>query len=188
MIKKQLTYYILILSFVSLFFHAQAQNTAQELEAKRKQLEKEIEYTNQMIVQTRKSKQVTVNELKLLNSRISKRNELLATLKKEVSNLDTEIDLNAITPKFYRILKQLGPFGPGNMTPVFMSCNLRDTGYAKCVGEDAAEPPLPCRQRERERALRRRTERYKFSHIRDCAVNPPRGSVARRRPKPVRWS
>lgn len=50
--------------------------------------------------------------------------------------VDAEIDLNVITPKFYRILKQLAPFGPGNMTPVFMSQHLKDTGYGKCVGED----------------------------------------------------
>ena len=35
-----------------------------------------------------------------------------------------------------RILKQFAPFGPGNMTPVFMTSKLRDTGYGKCVGED----------------------------------------------------
>lgn len=51
-------------------------------------------------------------------------------------NVDARIDLNAITPKFYRILKQMAPFGPGNMTPIFMTENLRDTGYGKCVGED----------------------------------------------------
>lgn len=51
-------------------------------------------------------------------------------------SIDAKIDLNNITPKFYRILKQLEPFGPGNMTPVFMTGNLKDTGYGKCVGED----------------------------------------------------
>jgi len=50
--------------------------------------------------------------------------------------IDSEINLNNITSKFYRILKQLSPFGPGNMTPVFMTENLKDTGYGKCVGED----------------------------------------------------
>ncbi|MBU3820521.1 single-stranded-DNA-specific exonuclease RecJ [Flavobacteriaceae bacterium XHP0103] len=50
--------------------------------------------------------------------------------------IDTQIDLNDITPKFYRILKQFAPFGPENMTPVFMTDNLKDTGYGKCVGED----------------------------------------------------
>ena len=50
--------------------------------------------------------------------------------------IDEEISLNDITPKFYRILKQFAPFGPGNMSPVFMSRGLTDTGFGKCVGED----------------------------------------------------
>ena len=50
--------------------------------------------------------------------------------------IDAEINFNAITPKFYRILKQFAPFGPQNMAPVFMTTAVRDTGYGKCVGED----------------------------------------------------
>ena len=50
--------------------------------------------------------------------------------------IDAQINLEDITPKFYRILKQFAPFGPGNMMPVFMTDNLKDTGYGKCVGED----------------------------------------------------
>jgi single-stranded-DNA-specific exonuclease len=50
--------------------------------------------------------------------------------------IDAELQLKDITPKFYRILKQFGPFGPGNMTPVFMSRDVVDVGYGKCVGED----------------------------------------------------
>lgn len=50
--------------------------------------------------------------------------------------IDAQINLTDITPKFYRILKQFAPFGPGNMIPVFMTTHLRDTGYGKCVGED----------------------------------------------------
>ncbi|MFS4455411.1 single-stranded-DNA-specific exonuclease RecJ [Maribacter sp. 2304DJ31-5] len=52
--------------------------------------------------------------------------------------VDTIIELKDITPKFIRILKQFAPFGPGNMTPVFMARNLKDTGYAKGVGQDEA--------------------------------------------------
>ena len=52
--------------------------------------------------------------------------------------VDTALDLEDITPKFYRILRQFAPFGPGNMTPVFMTQNLIDTGYGKCVGADEA--------------------------------------------------
>lgn len=47
-----------------------------------------------------------------------------------------EINLTEITSKFYRLLKQFAPFGPGNMTPVFMTQGLKDTGWGKCVGED----------------------------------------------------
>ena len=53
----------------------------------------------------------------------------------EVS-IDTQIDFKDISPKFYRILSQFAPFGPGNMTPVFMTEDLQDTGYGKCVGEE----------------------------------------------------
>ena len=51
-------------------------------------------------------------------------------------DIEGEIALKEITPKFYRILKQFAPFGPGNKTPIFSAKNLRDTGYAKVVGQD----------------------------------------------------
>lgn len=50
--------------------------------------------------------------------------------------IDEEIDISAITPKFYRILKQFSPFGPGNMAPVFMSKGLVDKGYIRIVGNN----------------------------------------------------
>jgi len=50
--------------------------------------------------------------------------------------VDIPIDLLQVNDKLWRIIKQFAPFGPGNMTPIFMTDNLRDTGYGKCVGED----------------------------------------------------
>ena len=50
--------------------------------------------------------------------------------------IEGEIELEEITPKFYRILKQFAPFGPGNKRPIFSAKNLRDTGYAKVVGQE----------------------------------------------------
>lgn len=50
--------------------------------------------------------------------------------------IDAKLDLDQISPKLFRIIKQFAPFGPGNMTPVFMTENLSDTGYAKGVGEE----------------------------------------------------
>ena len=50
--------------------------------------------------------------------------------------IDANIALEQVNHKLFRILDQFAPFGPGNMKPVFVSENLLDTGYAKCVGED----------------------------------------------------
>lgn len=50
--------------------------------------------------------------------------------------IDTEISLNSLTPKFYRVLKQFAPFGPQNLAPVFMTNDVFDSGYCKCIGED----------------------------------------------------
>ncbi|WP_420401334.1 single-stranded-DNA-specific exonuclease RecJ [Flagellimonas sp.] len=51
-------------------------------------------------------------------------------------SIDAQLDLSQISPRLMRVLKQFAPFGPGNMTPVFMAEKLMDTGYAKGVGED----------------------------------------------------
>ncbi|MGY8921281.1 MAG: single-stranded-DNA-specific exonuclease RecJ [Flavobacteriales bacterium] len=61
-------------------------------------------------------------------------------------NIDAQLDLAAITPKFHRILKQFAPFGPGNRQPVFMTQNLKDTGYGKCVGADKTHLRLTVKQ------------------------------------------
>lgn len=50
--------------------------------------------------------------------------------------IDAVIRLEEITPRLWRIIKQFAPFGPGNLNPLFMAENLRDTGYAKAVGQD----------------------------------------------------
>ncbi|KGO84935.1 recombinase RecJ [Flavobacterium rivuli WB 3.3-2 = DSM 21788] len=50
-------------------------------------------------------------------------------------SIDAEINLGDITPKFFRILKQFEPFGPGNMTPVFLTQNLIDSGFGKAIGK-----------------------------------------------------
>ncbi len=50
--------------------------------------------------------------------------------------IDAIINLSDITPSFFNVLKQFAPFGPGNMSPVFMSENVRDTGYSRIVGNN----------------------------------------------------
>lgn len=63
-----------------------------------------------------------------------------ATIKNQSRSQEISIDcllpLSSITDKFYRILQQMAPFGPKNMTPVFMTEKVIDTGYGKTVGAD----------------------------------------------------
>ncbi|APA64173.1 MULTISPECIES: single-stranded-DNA-specific exonuclease RecJ [Maribacter] len=62
--------------------------------------------------------------------------------------IDAVIELKDINPKLMRILKQFAPFGPGNMSPVFMAENLQDTGYAKGVGKEEAHLKLSVVQQD----------------------------------------
>ncbi len=50
--------------------------------------------------------------------------------------IDAMLSLDKINKKFYNILKQFAPFGPGNMSPVFQSDDLIDTGYSRIVGKN----------------------------------------------------
>ncbi|MDA3905392.1 MAG: single-stranded-DNA-specific exonuclease RecJ [Bacteroidales bacterium] len=49
--------------------------------------------------------------------------------------IDVALNLNDLNQKFYRIIQQLAPFGPGNMLPVFQVNELIDTGKSRIVGE-----------------------------------------------------
>lgn len=50
--------------------------------------------------------------------------------------IDAEIELEDITPKFYNVLQQMAPFGPDNMKPVFVTRGVRDSGWSKIVKEE----------------------------------------------------
>jgi len=56
--------------------------------------------------------------------------------------IDASLELSDISPKFFRILQQMGPFGPQNMKPVFSTTAVRDNGYGKTVGEDKSHLKL----------------------------------------------
>jgi single-stranded-DNA-specific exonuclease len=51
-----------------------------------------------------------------------------------VVEIDTELQLQQIDDKFFRILKQFQPFGPENNSPIFLSENVVDNGYGRTVG------------------------------------------------------
>nr|WP_315165246.1 single-stranded-DNA-specific exonuclease RecJ [uncultured Flavobacterium sp.] len=70
-------------------------------------------------------------------------------LTQEIS-VDAEINFTDITPKLTRILKQFEPFGPQNMTPVFLTKNIKDTGYGKPMGQEEEHLKLFVKQNNSE--------------------------------------
>ena len=63
----------------------------QQLENQRKKIEAEIKYTNRLLEETRKTRQTTVYELRLIGNKISQREDLIATLREELSVLNRKI-------------------------------------------------------------------------------------------------
>ena len=51
-----------------------------------------------------------------------------------VIDVDAKLDFSQVTPKFFRILKQFQPFGPGNNNPIFVTENVYDAGNGRKVG------------------------------------------------------
>ena len=51
-----------------------------------------------------------------------------------VVEIDSQLNFSQITPKFFRLLKQFQPFGPGNGNPIFLTENVYDAGFGRKVG------------------------------------------------------
>lgn len=51
-------------------------------------------------------------------------------------DIDMEVKFNEITPRLFRQLKTLAPFGPGNSKPLFVSRRIKDQGNSRLVGRD----------------------------------------------------
>lgn len=62
--------------------------------------------------------------------------------------IDAGLELKDVTPRFYRILKQFEPFGPGNMPPVFFTEDVVDNGEGRIVGSTKEHLKLSLIQEE----------------------------------------
>jgi single-stranded-DNA-specific exonuclease len=47
--------------------------------------------------------------------------------------IDTEINFNDINKSFFNIINQMEPYGPGNLRPLFLTKNVRNTNWSKIV-------------------------------------------------------
>lgn len=83
--------FILFLVIVMLCISNGYAQNRKELENKRKQNQKEIEYTNALIKKTRLEKKNSMNQLLVLNKKISVREELLNNMQSEIQYLDNRI-------------------------------------------------------------------------------------------------
>ncbi len=63
-------------------------------------------------------------------------NQITDIQQTQTIEIDAKIPLSEITPRFYRILKQFAPFGPHNMTPVFVTEDVFDAGTSRLVGKN----------------------------------------------------
>jgi|SRR4051812_21430060 len=88
-------FFILFIAFLLLTNVCFGQKqTKKELENKKKQLQKEIDYTNELLAETKKNKKLSLTQLVTLNKKISVREELISTINTEILVLNRQIKLN----------------------------------------------------------------------------------------------
>jgi len=96
---------ILLIISVSVSF---GQADKEKLEKTKKQLEDEIRYTSDLLEKTKKSKQVSLEKLKLLNQRIKSREALIQAINRELGQIDLNIQVeNVELDRMSRQLKVL---------------------------------------------------------------------------------
>ena len=90
---KSLTILTILFLFAGIIHVKEAYSqTREELENKKKKNEAEIEEATNMLEETRKSRKVNVNQIRLLQKRIDLRNNLIHSIQDEIDMIDTEIE------------------------------------------------------------------------------------------------
>lgn len=65
--------------------------TREQLQQNISQLENEIEFTNKLLAETKETKQASLSRLLILNNKILRREQLIATISSEIRNIDRNI-------------------------------------------------------------------------------------------------
>lgn len=148
-----------------------AQDSRSNLEAKRKDLVKQIESTSKLLNQTSKSRQNTVYELGILQKQINSRAELIKVSKSEMDSIDMliickqeEIDkiedrLAKMKKSYKKVLLQLYKYKSSDRTIHFLVSNK---GYKKIYEKQVFLSQLEKRRSEQARLIRevQRTLRF----------------------------
>ncbi|MGF7138941.1 single-stranded-DNA-specific exonuclease RecJ [Roseimarinus sediminis] len=79
-----------------------------------------------------------IENIKRFESRFEEfvRQNITKSQQVQTIDVDAKLQLSEITPKFTRILKQFEPYGPHNMTPVFITEDVFDAGTSRVVGKN----------------------------------------------------
>lgn len=83
---------LLNLFFCLLIAFTGATQTRQELEKRKKKIAEEIEYKNRLLAETQKNQKASLNQLILLNTKISEREDLIKTIAREITFIESEIE------------------------------------------------------------------------------------------------
>jgi septal ring factor EnvC (AmiA/AmiB activator) len=94
--RKLLIYRSLMVAVTAFFMviaspRLYGQDKKTQLQQKKAKIEEEINYTNKLLNETKKNKQVSLNQLVLLNKQIGKRQELISAISGEIGTLDKMI-------------------------------------------------------------------------------------------------
>ncbi len=84
-----------------------------ELERKKSAIRKDIDYTNELLKQTKKNKSTSLNLLVTLNKKITFRSELISTINTEISSVENEIgtvssNIDSLNLRLDNLKKQYG--------------------------------------------------------------------------------
>ncbi len=91
-IKLSFAIHLMMILFIALSTLSVQAQSKSKLNSQVKQLEKEISYTNSLIQETRKSKDVSVIQIKLLNQQIKKQEKLIKKIHQEIQHVDQSIN------------------------------------------------------------------------------------------------
>lgn len=84
--------FIALFAFLLIAPNIYPQDKKSQLQARKAKIEEEINYTNKLLSETKKNKQASLNQLVLLNKKISKRQELINAISGEIGQIDQKIN------------------------------------------------------------------------------------------------